>query len=95
MTTTQNKPEARPEKAIRVGDLLLDKGLITREQLDQALAYQKECGHKKLLGEVVVELKFISEEQVLEALASVYGVPFARISAKVADPMFIMMLPPE
>src|SRR5258707_1087794 len=93
--STQQKPAqaARPDKAVRVGELLLDRGLITREQLEQALMFQKENGHKRLFGEVVVDLKFVTDEQVLETLASVYGVPFARISPKVADPKIIEVLP--
>src|SRR5258708_2387815 len=86
-------PPATPEKVVRVGDLLLERGLLTQAQLEHALAYQKERGHKKLLGEVLVELKLISEEQVLESLAGAYDVPFARISPKVADPKVIEILP--
>jgi type IV pilus assembly protein PilB len=92
--TTHTGPE-RPaaDKTIRIGDLLLEKGLITHEQLDKALAYQKEKGHAKLLGEVVVDLKFVGEEQVLELLAEAYGVPFARINPKAVDPKVIETLP--
>jgi type IV pilus assembly protein PilB len=82
-------------KTLRVGELLLDKGTITREQINQALEYQKHHGHKKLLGEVLVELNFVTEEQVLEVLADGYGIPFARISPKIADPKIIEILPRE
>lgn len=34
----------------RVGDLLLDKGLVTEDQAEQALAHQRGHGHKKILG---------------------------------------------
>jgi len=90
--------EGRPDegaKPVRVGDLLLSKGLVTQEQIEQALSYQKDRGHKKLLGEVLVELGFVTEEQVLETLADAYGVPFARISPKVADPRVIETVPRE
>jgi len=82
-------------RSVRVGDLLLEKGLITPEQVDQALEHQKHKGHKKLLGECLVELKFVTEEQVMQVLAEAYGVPFARISPKIADPKIVELLPRE
>jgi len=80
---------------VRIGDLLLERGLIDQEQIEQALEYQKTSGHRKLLGEILVELKFVTEEQVMEVLAEAYGVPFARINPKLADPAVIERLPRE
>jgi type IV pilus assembly protein PilB len=78
-----------------LGQLLLNKGLVKQEQLDSALIEQKKSNHQKLLGEVLVELDICSEEQVTEALAQVYGVPFARISPRIADPKTLSLLPKE
>ncbi|HVZ94549.1 MAG TPA: ATPase, T2SS/T4P/T4SS family [Phycisphaerales bacterium] len=77
----------------QLGSLLLSMGKITPEQLDQALEEQKSHGHAKLLGEVLVELGFVSEALVMECLAKSYGVPFARISPRIADPRVIDALP--
>ena len=54
---------------IRLGDVLIDFGYITQDQLQAALAYQKE--HKNLrVGQALQELGFyVNERQVLEALA--------------------------
>jgi len=96
MTTlnpTHEKPA--PPRTLRVGDLLVEQGIITQEQVEHALAYQRDRGHKKLLGEVLVELEFVTREQVLEVLAQAYGVPFARVSPKVADAKVIELLPRE
>ena len=84
---------AGADQPVRIGDLLMQKGLITEEQIEQALAQQKEKGHKRLLGEVLVEMKMVAEDQVMEVLAEAYGVPFARISPKLADPRIIEVLP--
>jgi type IV pilus assembly protein PilB len=78
-----------------LGQLLLTKGLIQQEQLDRALDEQKRSGHQKLLGEVLVELRMCSEDQIIESLAQAYGVPYARISPKIADPKVISVLPKE
>ncbi len=42
----------------RLGDIIVERGLITAEQLDEALAAQRESGAK--LGEVLVELGFLT-----------------------------------
>jgi type IV pilus assembly protein PilB len=78
-----------------LGQLLLNKGMVQPEQLDRALVEQKKSNHQKLLGEVLVELNICSEEQITEALAQVYGVPFARISPRIADPKTLSLLPKE
>src|SRR4051812_21031383 len=78
-----------------LGQLLLSKGIIQQEQLERALEEQKRSNHQKLLGEIIVEMRFCTEDQITEALAQGYGVPYARISPKVADPKVISILPKE
>ncbi len=79
----------------QLGRLLVAKGLLTERHLEQALEFQAQRGHKKLLGEVVVELNFVTEEQVLEVLAEGYGVPFVTQTARIADPKVVELLPKE
>jgi type IV pilus assembly protein PilB len=78
-----------------LGQLLLAKGLIQQDQLDNALEEQKRSGHQKLLGELLVELRICTEDQIVEALAQAYAVPYARVSPKIADPKVIQVLPKE
>ena len=78
-----------------LGQLLLAKGLIQPEQLECALDEQKRSGHQKLLGEVLVEMRLCTEDQITESLAQAYGVPYARVSPKIADPKAISVLPKE
>ncbi|MHC4414860.1 MAG: GspE/PulE family protein [Planctomycetota bacterium] len=78
---------------LQLGEALIAKGLITRGQLEDALQQQAQKGHKKLLGEVLVELNFVTEEQVMEVLAEGYGVPFVTQTAKIADPKIVELLP--
>ena len=55
-------------KNIRLGDVLIEFGYITPEQLNAALAYQKE--HRDLrVGQALQELGYVNERQVLQALA--------------------------
>lgn len=60
----------------KLGEILLEKGFITREELDKALEIQKE--KKKPLGEVLIETGYITEDQLLEALSEQYGVPILK-----------------
>ena len=65
-------------KSKRLGDLLLDVGLISQEQLNQALNIQRETGKK--LGEVFNDENIVSEIQIIEALEIQLGVPHLDIS---------------
>jgi type IV pilus assembly protein PilB len=78
-----------------LGQLLLDKGVVQLDQLERALEEQRRSNHQKLLGEILVELRFCTEDQITESLAFAYGVPYARISPRVADPKIISVLPRE
>lgn len=80
---------------LQLGDRLVQTGRLTPEQLRQALDEQASRGHTKLLGEVIVELGFAPEHVVMEVLAETYGVPFARITPRIADPRAIEALPRE
>ena len=71
---------------IRLGDVLIDFGYITQDQLQAALAYQKE--HKNLrVGQALQELGYVNERQVLEALAQrlhLRVIDFAQINADIS-----------
>ncbi|MBN2023922.1 MAG: Flp pilus assembly complex ATPase component TadA [Pirellulales bacterium] len=79
----------------RLGDLLVAQGYLSAEQLQDALAYQRKSGRNKLLGELLVELDYCSEDQIVECLASEYGVPYAKLDARLHDPKIIDVLPRE
>src|SRR5919201_663985 len=68
------KSAPRSLAGLRIGEILLAQGAVTRERLDEALAAQAERGGR--LGEVLVSLKACSEEQVLKALAAQLELPY-------------------
>jgi len=80
-------------KKLPLGETLVERGDLTAEDLRKALDHQHDTGNSLLLGEVLVKLGLCSEEQIMAALASGYGVPFARISPHLADPKVIDLLP--
>lgn len=56
---------------LKLGELLLKNKLISKEQLQTAIEYQKSLGGK--IGNIVVKLGFISDEQLTRELARHYG----------------------
>ncbi|MCH2140583.1 MAG: GspE/PulE family protein [Phycisphaerales bacterium] len=78
-----------------LGQLLIDQGIISEEELDRALEWQKDHGHQQLLGEVLHRLEIASEEDIIRVLAESQGVPFISQVAKTADPAVIDLLSRE
>ncbi|MCH7880441.1 MAG: type II/IV secretion system protein [Proteobacteria bacterium] len=60
-------------KKIRLGDLLVEKNLITEDQLQLALTEQKKLGRK--LGGTLIELGMIDEDSLLNLLSAQLGIP--------------------
>jgi MSHA biogenesis protein MshE len=66
----------RPEK-IRLGDVLVAQKAISQDQLRIALEQQKKSGRK--LGRVCVELGFVNDEQICEAISKQLNIPFINL----------------
>jgi len=62
------------ETPVRLGDLLIQKGVLTQEQLRIALQEQNISG--SLLGDILVELGFVASREIAEILAEQSGLPF-------------------
>lgn len=65
---------ATDKPKIRIGDLLIQDGVITEEQLQNALSQQKTSGHR--IGRVLVDLGYVEEEQFLSFLSQQLDIPF-------------------
>lgn len=83
------------ENKMQLGQLLIARGVVTAEQIEKALAEQKEKGHRKLLGELLVEMGYCTENQIAAALAQAYNVPYAQLSPKICDANTLEILPRE
>ena len=79
----------------RLGDMLVERGYLSVEQLGLVLERQRATGRGQLLGELAVEMDLCTEEQVLECLAVECGVPFVRLDARLFDPAALELLPRE
>ncbi len=59
--------------AKKLGDLLVESGLITKEQLQEALEVQKQDNER--LGTILVKLGYLTEEEITSFLSKQYGIP--------------------
>ena len=75
----------------RLGDILLQSGVITEQQLDNAIALQSR--HKQRLGEVLLAKDWIDQEQLLSALALQLNIPHADLRPGLWDPDVIEKIP--
>ena len=78
-------------KFTRLGDLLIDAGVITDEQLGQALANQKKT--KRRLGDELVQSGIITERQVVDALTMQLGIDFIDLTTTQIDPEMTKLVP--
>jgi type IV pilus assembly protein PilB len=67
-------PRSTSESEMRLGDLLIEKGFVDRETLEQALVQQDKTG--ELLGRILVQSGAISESQLFQVLAERAGIEF-------------------
>ncbi|MDR2031222.1 MAG: Flp pilus assembly complex ATPase component TadA [Azoarcus sp.] len=80
----------RPEK-VRLGDLLIQEGLLTDEQLKFALEEQKRSGRK--LGRIFVDSGFVTEDAISNILARQLHIPFVDLRQLQYKEELIRLLP--
>ena len=62
----------------RIGDILVEEGILTEEQLEEALKAAK--AENKKIGEAITDLGFASEQDIAEALSSQLGFEYVNLS---------------
>lgn len=72
-------------------DLLLENGLVTEDQLEEALAEQKNSRDK--LEHILVRKGFVTDQQLLEVLAFSLGIPQVQLNHVYIDPAAVKTLP--
>jgi type IV pilus assembly protein PilB len=78
----------------RLGDVLVESGLLTPQQLEQALEEQrKDTGPRRRLGQVVADLGLAAERDVAKALADLLGLDLIDLSRMVPAPDVVRLLP--
>src|ERR1039457_2313955 len=78
---------------VLLGEILIQRQKITREQLDGALQVQKEKGG--FLGEVLVGLGALDERDIVVALVIQCGLPYIAVNKYAIDPQIVRLIPKE
>lgn len=79
--------------AEKIGEMLLKSGLITQEQLQEALKLQKTQGGK--IGFNLVKLGYVKEEDITSLLSEQYGVPAVHLEHFDIEDEVLKLIPPE
>lgn len=75
----------------RLGEILIEQGVLTREKLEAALEAQKrESG---LLGQILIRLGMVREEDVVIALATQFGYPYIALASFAINPEAVKAVP--
>ncbi|NTW58001.1 MAG: hypothetical protein HGA43_02390, partial [Nitrospirae bacterium] len=74
----------------KLGNLLMEAGLIDEFQLETALSHQRNWGGK--LGAIIVELEFAREEDIARVISETMGVPYVNLFEPEIPPDVIKLL---
>lgn len=75
----------------RIGEILIERGLVTELQLQECLKLQEETGRK--LGEILVEKELLWEEDLVESLAIQNGNAFIELDPDIVEPDLLTKIP--
>ncbi len=79
---------------MKLGDILVETGKLSTGQLEQALLHQQNASPDKLLGDVLVELGFCRDSDVLEAVGRQYHLPvLEHIDDRLIEPALVERIP--
>jgi len=79
------------KKTKQLGQILIEQGLITNDQLEAALAEQQRV--PKSLGRILIDLRLIKENDLVRALAHQIGLDFVDLSEYPIDPSATVLIP--
>lgn len=69
---------------LKIGEILVKRGLVTKDQIDKAMTLQKQEGIR--IGEALIKLGAIDEEDLIEALGKQLAIPYATKSSGLLKP---------
>jgi type IV pilus assembly protein PilB len=77
----------------RIGEILREKGIVTEQQIQEALQSQKATSQR--IGQILIDLGYANEKDVMEALAQQMNVPFIDFDVVKLDDAVQSVVPPE
>jgi type IV pilus assembly protein PilB len=86
-------PRERPATLPRIGEMMLQRGLITEDDLAAALEDQRATGRR--MGEILVEMGALTSVELTRILAERMGYPFVDLRSRPIDLMLAALIPEE
>jgi len=80
---------------VRIGELLVQKGVVSPDQVRIAITEQKKQGRKEHLGKILVRLGFATEGIILDGLGGALGQQKADLSKVVVDSEAVKLIPKD
>ncbi len=77
----------------RLGEMLVEEGIITEEQRDYALDEQRKNGHR--IGTNLIKLGMVTPQKITEVLGQQYHVPTVDLSREEVEPTLLDLIPAE
>jgi type IV pilus assembly protein PilB len=77
----------------KIGECLIQAGLITEDDLQTALTEHKRTGER--IGVVLVRMNLATEKQIAKALAFQLGFPYVNLAENPPDPIAVVLIPKE
>ena len=77
----------------RLGDILIDRGQLTQEQLESAL--RSQGNERGMLGTILLKRGYVTLDQLGSALAQQFEVPYQQVVAEAINPQIVRLLPEE
>jgi len=90
---TASAPVPVPPEGRRIGEILVERGLVTEDQIERALKVQSETGIR--MAEVMVEEGWLAEWDLLDALSEQLSLPLIKLRAGLYDPHTVRLLDPQ
>lgn len=78
---------------LKLGQILINSGVLTQEQLEQALERQKSSS--KRLGQILVDNRFLTEMQIIRSLEKQLSIPYLDLNTVSVDPDLSALLPED
>jgi type IV pilus assembly protein PilB len=78
-----------------LGQILLQTGIITSEQLNTALQTQVKNGKKEMLGKIILDLGYATDHQIRNALSCCLEMPFIQLGGFEVDEQILQLIPAE
>ena len=81
----------RAGEQARLGEILVDMGVVTAEDMDVAISESKKSGER--IGQILLKMNLVGEEVLMKALGRQLAVPYVKIREVEIDPAVVQAVP--